>query len=128
MNWFERHLNWTIILGFWAQCLIIIMIGSFIHGEQPVYISISEIVVEYILGIWALGIFIPVLIAAPLAAMEFAYYMVYFLAPIALFFFICGWVLSQKKRRLWWLLLPCFIPLSWVVFLFLKNRRRILLT
>ena len=127
MNWLERHLNWVIILGFWAQCLIIIMIGSLIHGEQPVYAPISEIVVEYMLGIWALGIFIPVLIAAPLAAMEFAYYMVYFLAPIALFLFICGWVLSQKKRKLWWLLLPCFIPLSWLVFLFLKNRRGILL-
>ncbi len=128
MNWFKKHLNWTIILGFWTHCLIIIMIGSLIRGEQPVYISISEIVVEYILGIWALGIFIPVLLAAPLVAIEFAYYMVYFLVPIALFFVICGWVLNQKKRRLWWLLLPCFIPLSWVVLLILKNRRGILLT
>lgn len=72
LNWFERHLNWTWVLGW-----LFIPVLSVVGGE---------------IGNWVGSIF---------------------------WLIISGWVIKQKGRRLWWLLL------SWVGSpLWLKNKKR----
>lgn len=121
-NWFERHLNWTLITGFLVNCLIITLIMAVIAAsdQQPLFTSIND--AGYALLVWVVSTSVPLLIGA----IQYAYYLAYVLIPVGLFLVLCGWVLSQKKRSLWWLLLPFFVPLSWIVPLFLKNRREVL--
>jgi len=118
-NWFQRHLNWTLIAGFLVSCLIITLIMTALaaSAQEPLFTSISD--VGYLLGIWVVSTSVPLL----LSTAKYAYFTVYFLIPVGLFLVLCGWVLSQKKRSLGWLLLPFFIPLGWIVLLRLKNQR-----
>lgn len=119
MNWFERHLNWTIVLSFLANCLIITIICDLAPpAREPLFFSISD--VRYLVGIWAVSTSVPLLL---LTARTY-YFIAYFLIPVALFLVLCGWVLSQKKRSLGWLLLSFFLPLGWIVFLCLENRNK----
>jgi len=115
MGWFQRHLNWTIVLSFFGYCLIVAVIIASVGGQEPILGSGSDL--GYVLGIWAVCSAIPsILITIPNA-----YFVVYFLAPAILFLLACGWVLRSKKRRLAWLFLPALVPLGWTPILFLKN-------
>ena len=118
MNWFQRHLNWILVLSFVANCLIIMMICALTKpAEEPLISSISD--VGYLLGIWAVSTSVPLV----LGAQFYTDFIIYFLIPASWFLASCGWVLYRKRRSLWWLLLPFFIPLGWIVILCLKNRR-----
>jgi len=118
-NWFERHLNWTLVAGFLASCLIITLIVTAMAAsdQEPLFTSIND--VRYLLLVWLVHTSVPLL----LSTAKYAYFTVYFLVPVGLFLVLCGWVLSQKKRSLWWSLLPIFIPLGWIVPLGLKNKK-----
>jgi len=118
-NWFERHLNWTLVAGFLASCLIITLIVTAMAAsdQEPLFTSISD--VRYLLLVWLVHTSVPLL----LSTAKYAYFTVYFLVPVGLFLVLCGWVLFQKKRSLWWSLLPIFIPLGWIVPLGLKNKK-----
>jgi len=90
-NWFQRHLNWTIVLTWFA-------------------VRLGAVIAIVILG--------PTM--TPEAASAFNGFS--FLVSIVVGSIVCGWVLRQKKRSLWWLLLLP-VPLGWWVFLLLENRR-----
>lgn len=79
MNWFQRHLNWTMILTALAWYILAGIEGSGIG--------------------WLIG--------------------------LVVCFPIYGWILSQKRRSLWWLLI-LFVPFGWIVFLCLENRSHLL--
>ena len=97
-NWFKRHLNWTSVLSFIVYYPICFLVG-FILGII-IYTSDPYISEEAIEGISYLFTFIIALA---------------WLVPIH------GWILKQKKRRLWWLLI-LLVPFGWIVFLCLENR------
>jgi len=117
MNWFQRHLNWIVVLSFGVYCLIILLIITLSPGLEPLFTSVRDTL--YLFGIWAVGTSVPIV----LTAKEYAYFISYFLVPMTLFFVACGWVLHRKGKSLWWLLLLVSVPLSWVVLFFLKDHR-----
>lgn len=91
-NWFERHLNWTLVLGAFAIYLaevfivfLIVLIG--ISADMPVRLIDIIFVILYLV-----------------------------LTSIHV-----GWYLRRKKRRLWWILL-WFVPVGWIVLLCLTNK------
>ncbi len=46
------------------------------------------------------------------------------LLGIIVFFPLFGWALHRKNRSMWWVLL-LFIPLGWLVYIWLDDRREI---
>lgn len=119
MNWFQRHLNWTVILSFLVYCLIINVIILFrISPEEPLMTSIGDM--RYLLGVLAVSTAIPLVVTS----LGHFYFLYDFLIPAILFLIVCGWVLHQKNRSLWWLSLPFFIPLGWIAVLCLRSSSR----
>jgi len=102
MNWFERHLNWTMVLA-WLGTLPVAFIAGFIIAM--VMVSADPYVSEEALdgAGFVTGVIIALVILIP----------------------SWGWVLKKKNRSLWWLLLGLFVPLGWIVLLCLENRRHI---
>lgn len=102
MNWFERHLNWTIVLaylGAWiANLIVFIFVGSAIVQADP-HVSGEAIrnVRDIIIGTITLAVLIPT----------------------------WGWSLRRKNRSLWWLLLGLLVPFGGIALLVLKNRSQI---
>jgi len=99
MNWFERHLNWTMVLG---------LVGG--YG-----ISVG---VAFIVGIVMVS-------ANPYvsdAALEDAGYVVGIVVTLVVVGLVWGWALRKKNRSLWWLLLGMFVPFGFIVLLCLENR------
>ncbi len=95
MNWFQRHLNWTVILGFAGLYLLAMLLG-FIFGYNFYYL--------------------------PESALEGAGATIGFLTLFIGGSIIVGWMLRQKGRSLWWLLMWWFVPFGWIVVLALGNR------
>jgi len=91
LNWFQRHLGWTIVLTWFALRL----------GGVIVIVSLGPTM-------------------TPEAASAFNGFS--YLVGIVVGSIVCGWVLRQKKRSLWWLLLIP-VPFGWWVFLLLENKR-----
>lgn len=96
INWFQRHLNWAIILGIVGSYLLAFII-AFVLGF--LFYELPNDVLE------GFGLTIGLLI------------------PIPLISIIVGWVLRQKSRRLWWLLMWWLVPFGWIVVFALENRR-----
>jgi fructose-specific phosphotransferase system IIC component len=94
MNWFERHLNWTLILGTIGS-LLAAFIASFIVGI--IFYNLPDKDVE---GIATL-INIPIISIGTIITIV--------------------WVLRHKNRSLWWLLMA-FVPFGYIVWLCLKNK------
>ena len=87
MNWFQRHLNWTYVLG-WLLTLVLCLILGFVMVMIDPNISDDDLEV---MGNLVGGVIMLV---------------------------VSGWVIIQKGRSLWWLLLSgCFSPL------WLSNKR-----
>ncbi len=122
MNWFQRHLNWTIVFGFFGCGLVEVLIVALSPGGWSTFGSIDDLFGVLFLAIifWIVSTTIPaILITIEGTAPVFVSY---FLIPAMLFLLICGWVLKRKKRSLALLFLPTLIPLGWILPLCLRNR------
>ena len=95
MNWFERHLNWTVILATLASYLVAFIL-AFLFGVMFWYLPGEDL--EAIGGL--IGFTVPVV-------------------PVSI---VLGWALRQKQRRLWWILLWWLVPFGWIFVLTLENR------
>ncbi len=96
MNWFQRHLNWTVVL-LWAALLstllgIVILIES--YGSEEIS---EDFVIRIIVVVWVAGIFS-----------------------------VAAWALKQKRQSLWYLLLLVIPFVGWIIFLGLRNQREVL--
>ena len=105
MNWFQRHLNYSwILLSLIGTLLIALILNLFVDV------------------VWQPGLFGGFAFAPFYGRSDFLVVLEYPLnmaAPLT----VGGWVLRQKGRSLWWLLI-IFVPIvGTIVFLFLKNRR-----
>ena len=101
MNWFQRHLNWTVVLA-WLLAFVV----SFIVG---------------------LGVFFAIAVAYPYISyetLEGASYLAALVAGLAVLLPTWGWVLKRKNRSLWWLLLVFLVPFGWIAMFALENRSR----
>jgi ABC-type dipeptide/oligopeptide/nickel transport system permease component len=83
MNWFQRHLNWTFVLGFFAMFVLAFIIGIFIVVAN---LKISDSWIQAVMQILAIVVMLT----------------------------IGGWVLKQKGRSLWWLLLAGWFSPVWL--------------
>jgi tetratricopeptide (TPR) repeat protein len=92
VNWFERHLNWTMVLA-----LVGVYGVNFINGLMA---GLSAHYVSYFTW-FDIGL------------------MIISLAILAL---VWGWALRRKNRSLWWLPLGLFVPFGFIVLLCLENK------
>jgi len=97
MNWFERHLNTTVLLSWLASFLLFIMLIAFGAFVLEPYISPGGLA-DYV-SAWVVML---IFVASPL--------------------FVEGWFLRKKNRSLWWLLMLYFVPFGVIVFFCLKDR------
>jgi hypothetical protein len=98
-NWFQRHLNWTFILSllvFWGLTYGGGLFTGFVLAIKDPYVT------EDTLSSVGLLVTIGILVC--------------FLIPIS------AWILDQKGRSYWWLLM-LFMSIGIIVFLCLENRR-----
>lgn len=92
-SWFQRHLNWTLVIIWLLLWPVGFAIGFFMA---------------------ATGIYPEVFGDADLAAIEYLFNLVVLVIS-------GGWILRQKNRSLWWVIV-LLIPFGWIVFLALDNR------
>jgi hypothetical protein len=100
MNWFQRHLNYTVLLS-WNAFYPIFTMFLFIFGFvlEP-YLEIPDSFAYVLVGLLVVtfGLALPLLVS--------------------------GWALRRKNRRLWWLLM-IFVPMvGGIVLLCLENRSK----
>ena len=114
MNWFQRHLNWSLFLGviLLPTLVAVILSGIFFamyHSEVLNIISSgggeSEIQ-AYMLTV-----------AFPFAIL----YILVELASIVFIFLVTWWYVGQKARNKW-LLLLLFVPFGFIILLLLENK------
>ena len=86
MNWFKRHLNWTLLIASTLIPLIMLLLAYFVNES--------------------LGSTFPKIIGWTLSILLLVIY---------------GWVLRQKKRSLWWLLLWWY-PIGCFIYIGLSNK------
>jgi hypothetical protein len=96
MNWFQRHLNYTVVLSWLASELLFVILLAF--------------------GAFVLDPFIE-----PGGIADYLSVALVLILCIALPLLVSGWALRRKKRSLWWLLI-LFVPFGWIVFLCLENK------
>jgi hypothetical protein len=112
MSWFQRHLNWSLLLGIVIIPMIVWVIIMIIFG-LIVYSGISGIAgpsEEYLQSLWA--------------TMVVPFYIIYFLlliAQLVYMFFVTCWYLGQKARSKW-LSLLIFAPFGLIILLLLENQ------
>lgn len=98
MNWFERHLNWTVVLSWVAQYPLAFVLGTlvtlFLYSVSP---NMAE---ETVAGV-----------AAVIAV----------IGDLTALFLVGAWALKKKARSLWNLLL-LILPFGFIIFLSLENR------
>jgi len=98
MNWFERHLNWTMVLGYLVAFAVTLIAGAILGIVMAVIDpNISE------------------------EALEGAIYVIGFIVALATLIPIWGWALRKKNQSLWYLLLGLFVPFGFIVLLGLNN-------
>ena len=90
-NWFERHLNWTIVLG---------LLGSFF-----------ALVITYLIIIMTIDYHVSEDLLYGIG------YVILTIVPAL----VWGWVLKKKNRSLWWLPLGLFVVVGWIVLICLDN-------
>jgi peptidoglycan/LPS O-acetylase OafA/YrhL len=93
MNWFQRHLNWTMVLVLAGLSLLITIPG--------VLIAFTRYDIHWLAVALIVKVFIPLIVAGVIIT--------------------AVWVLRRKKRSLWWLLM-ILVPLGFIVWLCLKNK------
>jgi biopolymer transport protein ExbB/TolQ len=99
MNWFQRHLHWTVVFAWLAPYLV--LLGTSV-ALWTMYDG-SETSVEAALIRGLLPAFVQ--LATTLCAL-----------CVAL------WVLTRKNRSYWWMLFPLFVPFGFIAVLALENR------
>lgn len=97
MNWFQRHLNWTLVLAWTVFNLFAVV---------------------YVGGDYA-GFIVDLYRAGGVGVVQL--YALFGFVVVAAYLFVCGWVLKRKSRSLWWLLI-LVVPFGFIVFLCLKNK------
>jgi len=104
VNWFKRHLNWTLVIG---------------HIAAIFTAFILEIIIEVIIEVTPSGFWGDVLLDRLFDTGKFFIALVVFLsAPSAI------WYLKRKGRSLWHLLWWWFLlPVSVGIMLLLSNKR-----
>ena len=102
MDWFRRHLNWTIALAWIAP-----------------YFAMT-------VSFTALGAVFERSALSPEAAGRVAAtgWGVAFVATGLLALWVSLWALRHKNRSAWWMLFPMFVPLGFIVLFMLGNRSR----
>ena len=111
MNWFERHLNWTVALVSAAYYLATTIIAI---ALMPAVNSTGD-ALGFLLFVSTLPAFLLVNMGEPLISLTGGFLIGFLVVSV------CYWVLHQKSRSLWWLLL-LLIPFGLVVPLLLENR------
>lgn len=81
-NWFERHLNWTMVLAWVGSYLIVIIVWILAILADP-YISDDALIAIYVI--------------------------LYVIIPLIVSIAVGQWVLRKKNRSMWWLLLSSSI-------------------
>jgi hypothetical protein len=94
LSWFERHLNWTMVLGMLGAYFAVFIVTLVIILYDPYAYYVSDNV------LYVIDLVINLAIQAP----------------------VFGWALRKKNRSLWWLPLGLFVPFGWIVLLCLENR------
>jgi len=98
MNWFQRHLNWiwvlTVVAFYPLDFALGLLIGLVLYSTDP-YMAYETVE----------GIAVAIAV----------------IVNLVILFLVSGWVLRQKSRSLWWLLI-LFVPFGGIVFLCLENR------
>ena len=92
MNWFERHLNWTMVLALVGVYVVNFFIG-FMEASSDPYVSYGT---SYGIGL--------------------------IIISLAILTLVWGWALRRKNRSLWWLPLGLFVPFGFIVLLCLENK------
>ncbi len=98
MNWFERHLNKTVLLSWLAQVVLmfIAVMAPFYMAEwslvEPEYGMVNDTIVWVVLFITS-----------------------------AFTLFVEVWTLRKKDRSLWWLLVLHFVPFGYISFFNLRD-------
>ena len=111
MNWFKRHLNWTsglgILLGF------ILATGGSVKTffESIIFLSFTGFVASLSSDIYS----------GSLGSLE----LIFAVIGLVLCLPILVWVLKQKHRTLWWILI-IFVPLGFIIFPCLKNKSEVI--
>ena len=95
-SWFERHLNWTVVLAWLSLGLVSIIVFASAEAFDPFMLS-------------------------PLTSL--GYILIYVVFTIS--FVAEAWYLVNKNRSLWWILMPNVVPFGGIVFLCLQNRSQI---
>lgn len=110
MNWFEKHLNWTMGIGI-LLCIIVIAIYDAKQVlETIIFISFTGLASSIFSNFFAGRIDIIGLL--------------FTVVGLALCIAVSIWVLKQKHRTLWWALI-IFVPLGWVFIPRLENRSEV---
>ncbi len=95
MNWFNKHLNWTVVLSWLTSYFIFLaLLAIFSTGIEP-YVT-DELAANGLVLIYSIS---------------------FVLLPV----FVAGWALKKKSRNLWWLLI-LYVPFGALFFLTLENR------
>jgi hypothetical protein len=91
-NWFQRHLNWTLILGGIGIFFVDVLIGIFLR-ITGLFRLLTVFRLDFVLGV----------------------------ILFMLFLVHIGWFLRRKNRSLAWVLI-IFVPFGWIVLLALANK------
>ena len=94
MNWFQRHLNWTCVLGYRLALVVFFVVGVLV-GNVLIWLTDDPTLGDAAIVVGAIAGIITLLL-------------------------LTGWLLRQKGRSLWWLLLlPAIV---WCLPLWLENK------
>jgi len=97
MNWFQRHLNWTCVLGYPLGLVVFFVVGALV-GNVLIWLTGDPTLGDAAIVVGAIASIITLLV-------------------------LTGWVLHQKGRSLWWLLTVPLL-LGWGLPLWLENKKR----
>ncbi len=107
-KWLNKHLNWTVILGF---------VVSFVAGY------IIDIIL--ILTLSSDSGFNPFRTTQTWDLLSFISVMIMIVIPAVVGLNIAEWTLKKKHRSGWWVLILFVLVVGWVIFLCLENRSEI---
>jgi len=108
VRWFERHLNWSIVLSWIVAALFWVIFGGSLgwHSDSATVIEVGPIVSSDAFGGWAVVIG---LVGVP-----------------TIILLVSGWALRKKNRSLLHLLWYLLTWIGAIVILFLSNKSEVI--